>query len=29
MSILMLENVDDIALVCAAICNFREPMYID
>ena len=29
MSISMLENVDDILLVCAAICNFKEPMYSD
>ena len=25
----MLENVDDIMLVCAALCNFKEPMYHD
>ena len=24
-----LENVDDIMLVCAALCNFKEPMYHD
>ena len=29
MSISMLQNVDDIVLVCAAICNFKEPMYSD
>ena len=27
MSISMLEKVDDIVLVCAAICNFKEPMW--
>ena len=26
---LMLENVDDIILICAALCNFKEPMYHD
>ena len=25
----LLENVDDIMLVCAALCNFKEPMYHD
>ena len=25
----MLENVDDIILICAALCNFKEPMYHD
>ena len=25
----MLENVDDIMLICAALCNFKEPMYHD
>ena len=29
MSISMLENVDDIVLLCAAICHFKEPMYSD
>ena len=29
MLISMLENVNDILLVCAAICNFKEPMYSD
>ena len=29
MPISMLENVNDILLVCAAICNFKEPMYSD
>ena len=26
MTISMLEKVDDIVLVCPAICNFKEPM---
>ena len=26
---LMLENVDDIMLICAALCNFTKPMYHD
>ena len=25
----MLENVNDIMLICAALCNFKEPMYHD
>ena len=25
----VLENVDDIMLICAALCNFKEPMYHD
>ena len=25
----MLENVNDIMLICAAFCNFKEPMYHD
>ena len=25
----MLENVDDIMPICAALCNFKEPMYRD
>ena len=25
----MLENVNDIMLICAALCNFKEPMYLD
>ena len=29
MTISMLEKVDDIVLVCAAICNFKEPMCSD
>ena len=29
MSISMLKNVDDIVLLCAAICNFKKPMYND
>ena len=26
---LILENVNDIRLVCAVLCNFKEPMYHD
>ena len=29
LSMSMLENVDDIMLTCAALCNFKEPMYHD
>ena len=29
MTISMLEKVDDIVFVCAAICNFKEPMCSD
>ena len=29
MTISMLEKVDDIVLVCAAICNFKEPICSD
>ena len=25
----MLENVNDIMLICAALCNFKEPIYHD
>ena len=25
----MLENVNDIRLICAALCNFKESMYHD
>ena len=29
LSMSMLENVDDIMLISAALCNFKEPMYHD
>ena len=29
LSVSMLENVDDIMLISAALCNFKEPMYHD
>ena len=29
LSMSMLENVDDIVLISAALCNFKEPMYHD
>ena len=29
MSISMLENEDDIVLVCVVICKFKEPMHSD
>ena len=29
MSISMLENENDIVLVCVAICKFKEPMHSD
>ena len=25
----LLGNVDDVMLICAALCNFKEPMYRD